>query len=215
MRGQSKHRDGSNLVLIYMYIFIFICVPIQYVNIRYSVILTAWICVYEPSAMISGHNHRLKSSTSGSCIPVLPFFNESSSCLLRHWKARRCHFFFSIALIYISQSPFIKTPKNGVTFAPGTAKHTGIDCNVCMLCFCARRVRFDSRFGIVLMGWSLVCACWQSVRNICFGRCCGHMIPSIHKVPACPFTALYTVSHCTDDHTMVTFSVFSRTVRRI
>lgn len=43
------------------------------------------------------------------------------------------------------------------------------------------------------MGWSLVCACWQSVRNICFGRCCGHMIPSIHKVPACPFTA--TV-HC-------------------
>lgn len=51
------------------------------------------------------------------------------------------------------------------------------------------------------MGWSLVCACWQSVRNICFGRCCGHMIPSIHKVPACPFTALYTVSHCTDDRT--------------
>lgn len=26
------------------------------------------------------------------------------------------------------------------------------------------------------------------------------MIPSIHKVPACPFTGLYTVSHCTDDH---------------
>lgn len=26
------------------------------------------------------------------------------------------------------------------------------------------------------------------------------MILSIHKVPACPFTGLYTVSHCTDDH---------------
>lgn len=38
------------------------------------------------------------------------------------------------------------------------------------------------------------------MRNICFGRCCDHMIPSIHKVPACPFTGLYTVSHCTDDH---------------
>lgn len=25
------------------------------------------------------------------------------------------------------------------------------------------------------------------------------MISSIHKVPACPFTVLNTVSHCTDD----------------
>lgn len=75
--------------------------------------------------------------------------------------------------------------------------------------FCTRRAHFKSHFGIVLMGWSLVCACWQSVRNICFGRCCGHMIPSIHKVPACPFTAQYTVSHCTDDHTMITFPAFA------
>lgn len=26
------------------------------------------------------------------------------------------------------------------------------------------------------------------------------MTPSIHKVPACPFTALRTLSHCADDH---------------
>lgn len=48
------------------------------------------------------------------------------------------------------------------------------------------------------MAWSPASACWQSVRNICFGRCCGHMISSIHKVPAFSFTALYTGSHCND-----------------
>lgn len=46
------------------------------------------------------------------------------------------------------------------------------------------------------------------MRNICFGRCCGHMIPSIHKVPACPFTALCAVSHCTAGYTAATQSVF-------
>lgn len=127
----------------------------------------------------------------------------------QHWKAWRCHFFFSITLIYISQSPFIKTFKKGVTRTPIPRQPAEIACNRSLMCFCARRTHFESHFAIVLMSWSLVCACWQSVRNICFGRCCGHMIPSIHKVPACPFTALYTVSHCTDDHTMITFPAFA------
>lgn len=122
-------------------------------------------------------------------------------------------FFFSITLIYISQSPFIKTLKKGVTFTLVPPQYTDICCNLYVKCFCPHFARFESRFSGILMGWSLVCACWQSVRNICFGRCCGHMIPFIHKVPACPFTALYTVSHCTDDHTMITFPAF--TVQRI
>lgn len=127
----------------------------------------------------------------------------------RHWKAEDAIFFSQSCSFTYHNPPFIKTLKNGSAFTSRASQPTGIDYNMCKLCFCTRRAHFRSHFGIVLMGWSLVCACWQSVRNICFGRCCGHMIPSIHKVPACPFTALYTVSHCTDGHTVITYSAFA------
>lgn len=160
--------------------------------------------------MISDHNHRLKSRTS--CLHFSPAFLKRTTlrtdrgCV--NVEKLKMPFFFSITLIYISRSPFIKTLKKGATRTPKSPQPTDIGCDLHMRCFCGRRVHFGSHFGLVLMGWSLVCACWQSVRNICFGRCCGHMIPSIHKVPACPFTALYTVSHCTADHTMITFPAF-------
>lgn len=161
--------------------------------------------------MISENNHRLKSCRS--CLhfnpAVLKWKTLRDDCGSFNVEKLEMPFFFSITLIYISQSPFIKTLKKGVTRTPISRQPTDIKCNLYMRCFCAGCAHFESHFGIVLMSWSLVCACWQSVRNICFGRCCGHMIPSIHKVPACPFTALYTVSHCTDDRTMITFPAFT------
>lgn len=67
-------------------------------------------------------------------------------------------FFFSITLIYISQSPFIKTLKKDVTRTSISQQHTDINCNLYMRGFCACRAHFKSCWnGIVLMGWALVC----------------------------------------------------------
>lgn len=109
-------------------------------------------------------------------------------------------FFFSIALIYISQSPFIKK-----RFKAAVARSPVIPQQTALVSFFKKQ----NKSTYVVFIWTLVpckthgektllfhCAdllCWQSVRNICFGRCCDHMILSIHKVPACPFTG--TV-HC-------------------
>lgn len=127
-------------------------------------------------------------------------------------KGWRCHFFLNHAHLHITISIHKKNALKK------EASHSRLKCHEAAggnanlygykVVFVHVAPISSGVFGIVLMGWSLVCACWQSVRNICFGRCCGHMIPSIHKVPACPFTALYTVSHCTDDHTMITFPTF-------
>lgn len=124
-------------------------------------------------------------------------------------KKLKMPFFFSITLIYISQPSFIKKKKTTKTqiVDKGHHAHSGAFHKPADLArvprmsrFCARRAHFEPLEAVLFLWADLLCACWQSVRNICFGRCCDHMTPSIHKVPACPFTGLHTVSHCTDDH---------------
>lgn len=147
-----------------------------------------------------------------SCLSLIKTYSRRLRQLSAS-KSWKCHFFLNHAHLHITISIHKKN-----ALKKKEASHSRLKCHEAAggnANLYGHKVVFvhvapisSGVFGIVLMGWSPVCACWQSVRNICFGRCCGHMIPSIHKVPACPFTALYTVSHCTDDHTMITFPTF-------
>lgn len=116
--------------------------------------------IFVPSAMISEHNHRLKSrKPSLLSSPVIlnenPSVPTATMSMLESWRDA---VFFSINLIYISQSPFIKSRfKRCHTSRP---YHRDLQASIlfCMWSVFVHRACFGPCWnGIILMGWSLVC----------------------------------------------------------
>lgn len=123
------------------------------------------MCMWLLSAMILEQNHWLKPCGSRFLFqPGLPLIKSSESIApMSTPESCRCHIFFSITLIYISQSPFIKKTRfkrasRSHSSARSARRSIVISAGARARCFRARGVRFRSHFGIVLMGWSPLCA---------------------------------------------------------
>lgn len=133
-----------------------------------------------------------------------------SAAWKQKWPPCSLSLFLWIALICIAHSSFIKKiikhPSPWTSWKNFPTKNSKLVCfHVDVWVEEIRRIwSFRLKFKNMRTHKQLplFSECWHSyVGNISSGRCWDHVTTSIHKIPGCPFTVLYTVSLPSADQT--------------